>query len=137
MGTPSCLSSKTGPYGYHRVNVADQRTDADSLLNWMRRLIAARKDAKEVGLGDPTVVDQGEDQVLVLAYTENGATLYACTNLADSDVTVNLGPQEGIASRDVFADANYDRFDPGSGDVTLRPFGYRWFRTSRRPERAF
>ena len=33
-----------GPYGFQHVNVADQRRNPDSLLNWMERIIRMRKE---------------------------------------------------------------------------------------------
>ena len=38
-------------YGPSAVNVADQRRDPDSLLNWMERLIRTRKECPEIGWG--------------------------------------------------------------------------------------
>jgi hypothetical protein len=37
--------------GYEKVNVADQRRDQDSLLNWMERLIRRRRECPEIGWG--------------------------------------------------------------------------------------
>ena len=36
-------------YGYAQVNVADQRRDPNSLLNWTERLIRTRKECPEIG----------------------------------------------------------------------------------------
>ena len=41
-----------GAYGYQHVNVADQRRDPNSLLNWMERIIRMRKEVPEIGWGD-------------------------------------------------------------------------------------
>jgi maltose alpha-D-glucosyltransferase/alpha-amylase len=40
-----------GPFSYKEVNVADQRQDGDSLLNWMERAIRIRKENPEFGWG--------------------------------------------------------------------------------------
>src|SRR6202041_1249745 len=37
-----------GPYGFQYVNVADQRRDPNSLLNWMERIIRMRKEVPEI-----------------------------------------------------------------------------------------
>ena len=39
-------------YGYQRVNVADQRRDPHSLLNWTERMIRMRKECPEISWGD-------------------------------------------------------------------------------------
>ena len=41
-----------GPYGFQHVNVAEQRRDPNSLLNWMERMIRMRKEVPEIGWGD-------------------------------------------------------------------------------------
>jgi glycosidase len=41
-----------GPYGYEKVNAADQRRDPESLLNWTERMIRMRKEVPELGWGD-------------------------------------------------------------------------------------
>ena len=43
-------------YGYHRVNVAAQRADPDSLLNHMRTMLAVRKANPAFGRGDFTML---------------------------------------------------------------------------------
>ena len=43
-------------YGYERVNVADQRRDPDSLLNWTERVIRMRKECPEISWGDFAVL---------------------------------------------------------------------------------
>ena len=42
----------TGAYGFHQVNVAQQRRDPNSMLNWMERIIRMRKEVPEIGWGD-------------------------------------------------------------------------------------
>ncbi len=45
-----------GVYGYEHVNVAEQRRDTDSLMNWMERIIRMRKEVPEIGWGDFVVL---------------------------------------------------------------------------------
>src|ERR1700682_3829094 len=45
-----------GPYGYEHVNVAKQRRDPNSLLNWTERIIRMRKEVPEIGWGDFKVI---------------------------------------------------------------------------------
>ncbi len=45
-----------GPYGYHHVNVAKQRRDPNSMLNWTERMIRMRKEVPEIGWGDFTII---------------------------------------------------------------------------------
>jgi maltose alpha-D-glucosyltransferase / alpha-amylase len=53
-----------GPYGFQHVNVAEQRRDPNSLLNWMERIIRMRKEVPEIGWGDFSFISAGTPKVL-------------------------------------------------------------------------
>src|SRR6266567_672537 len=55
-----------GDFGYPRVNVAEQRRDPHSLLNWMERLIRGRKETPELGWGRCRVLPTSDPAVLAL-----------------------------------------------------------------------
>ena len=57
-----------GPYGYQHVNVADQRRDSNSLLNWTERAVRMRKEVPEIGLGDFVGLPTGSIDVFALRY---------------------------------------------------------------------
>src|SRR5581483_3563253 len=59
---PIMPSISGGPYGYEHINVAEQRRDPNSLLNWMERIIRMRKEVPEIGWGDFTIVKTGTPQ---------------------------------------------------------------------------
>lgn len=112
-----------------RVNVASQRLDPDSLLNWTARLIAARKDCHEMTTGEWDVVDQAEDRALVLRYDEDDRSLLVLHNLSAEAVEVELKAQEGAGAMEVFCDdAGYDHVDLERPVIRLSPYGYRWIR---------
>ena len=48
-----------GAYGFEHVNVAAQRRDPDSLLNWTERALRMRQEIPEVGWGDFEVLPPG------------------------------------------------------------------------------
>lgn len=66
--TPFMPVISNGPYSFRHVNVADQRRDPNSLLNWTERVIRMRKEVPEIGLGRLTVLDTGSIQVLACRY---------------------------------------------------------------------
>ena len=49
-----------GPYGYEHVNVAQQKRDPNSLMDWMERIMRMRKEIPEVGWGDFAVLATGK-----------------------------------------------------------------------------
>jgi len=50
-GKPCMPVIDKGPYGYEHVNVAKQRRDSNSMLNWTERIVRMRKEVPEIGLG--------------------------------------------------------------------------------------
>jgi glycosidase len=62
-----------GPYGYEHVNVAKQRRDPNSMLNWAERIIRMRKEVPEVGWGDFKVIAARDPAVLVMRYDDDRA----------------------------------------------------------------
>ena len=47
---------RTAPTAIEHVNVAEQRRDPNSLLNWTERIIRMRKEVPEIGWGDFAVL---------------------------------------------------------------------------------
>ena len=66
-----------GPYGYEHVNVAEQRRDPNSMLNWTERIIRMRKEVPEVGWGEFEVLKTGDPAVLGVRYDwRNNSVLF-------------------------------------------------------------
>ena len=118
-----------GPFGYRKVNVAGQRHDPASLLNWMERMISTRKECPEFGVGSWTVLDVGDQAVFGLRSTGPRGSVVAVHNLTDEAQKVRLGlaEEETRALTQVFSE--HDGEDHSRSDAfELPPFGYRWFR---------
>jgi len=81
-----------GPYGFQHVNVATQRRDPLSMLNWTERMLRTRKEVPEIGWGTFTVVRTGTPEVLAIRYDwRNNAVLFV-HNLAPLPREVRLSP---------------------------------------------
>jgi maltose alpha-D-glucosyltransferase / alpha-amylase len=120
-----------GAFGYRRVNVAEQRHDPHSLLNWMERLIRRRKEIPELGWGDCQVLPAGDPAVLALGFRWRGSVVVTLHNLADRPARpcLELGDDDGRATVvELFADQRYDRVDSLADAVPLDGYGFRWFR---------
>lgn len=117
-------------FGYRRVNVADQRRDQDSLLNWTERIIRTRKECPEIGWGDWTIVPHLPDHVLGMRYDWNGRSTIALHNFAAAATPVRLradGPDGGVLTN--LLSQEVSRSDAsGHHAIELEPYGYRWFR---------
>ena len=121
----------SGPYGYERVNVSDQRRDPESLLNWHERVIRLRKELPEIGYGQFEILDT-EPHIMALSYSWQGARIVTVHNFANQpqETVLNMGQTDGEGAPLVNL-LEEERIKPGEkGDysVLLEPYGYRWFR---------
>ena len=121
-----------GDFGYRQVNVAEQRRDPHSLLNWMERLLRRRKETPELGWGDCRVLVTDHPAVLALRYEWRGRVVLTLHNFADepAEPTLELDPDDDpdATIAELAADTSYEPVDKLSAAVRLEPFGYRWFR---------
>jgi len=117
-------------HGYRRVNVADQRRDPNSLLNWTERRIRARKELPEIGWGDCTVLETDAPPVLALRYVWRNTAILTLHNFADRAQTVRLdvGTDDGGMLCDYFDEDHSRAADSGRHEIRLGPFMHKWYR---------
>lgn len=117
-------------YGYQRVNVADQRRDPNSLLNWTERIIRMRKECAEMGWGKWSIVSRLPDQVLGIRYDWNDRSTIVLHNFADNPCGVRLridGPN-GKRLTNLLSQDQSEAEEHGHHRFELEPYGYRWLR---------
>ena len=91
-------------YGYKKVNVADQRRDPQSLLNWTERMIRTRKECPEISWGDFVILRTNVPEVLAMRYDWRNTSLVTLHNFSSSKqkVKVKIGtPRRRAAGRGV------------------------------------
>ena len=81
-----------GPYSFQHVNVAAQRRDPNSLLNWMERIIRMRKEVPEIGWGDFSFLPSGTPHVLATRYAWRNNSVLCVHNLSSEPQEVHLFP---------------------------------------------
>ena len=64
------------------VNVEAQQGDPESLLHWVRALLAARRRQPVFGTGDFTLIDTGDPAVLGYRRTDDEADITVLANFA-------------------------------------------------------
>jgi len=122
-----------GPFGFREVNVARQRRDPGSMLNWMERLIRRRRECPELGWGECTLLDSGDAAVFAHRSDWDDSTVVAAHNLSGRDATarVKLGGDGALV--DLFHDEDHE-LENGAVTLELPPYGANWYRL-RRPGR--
>ena len=117
-------------YGYERVNVAAQRRDPESLLNWTERMIRMRKECPEMGWGSFTVLRTNGSSSLAIRYDWRNTSMVTLHNFASTTETVKLkiGCERDDVLVEVF-DGKHSRVqNDGFHRIRLEPYAWRWFR---------
>ncbi|WP_398478017.1 alpha-amylase family protein [Tardiphaga sp.] len=122
-----------GPYGYDHVNVAMQRRDPDSLLNWTERMIRMRKEVPEIGWGDFAIVATRDPSVLAIRYDwrNNSVVFVHNFNEEPREVTLAIGldDERDLHLINLLSESHSHADDHGKHHLMLEGYGYRWFRT--------
>jgi maltose alpha-D-glucosyltransferase / alpha-amylase len=119
-----------GPFAPAKVNVAGQRRDPESLLNWMERAIRARKELPELGWGTWKVLDTDQPSVLAHRCDWRGQGVLVLHNLGPEAVRVAVELDDvkpGRPLAEVLADRRDDPVEAGR-PLALDGYGYRWLR---------
>ena len=128
----------TGSFSPEHVNVADQRNDPDSLLNFIRLLTTRYRACPELGWGRFEVLEQPHAQVLAHQLTWDDAGLVAVHNLGPSAVTLPLrvtGTDAVCELVDLLQPGMTPLDRKGECELSLDGYGYRWLRITRPGDR--
>jgi maltose alpha-D-glucosyltransferase/alpha-amylase len=123
---------RNGPYGFEHVNVAAQRRDPDSFLNWLERMLRFRKEFPEIGWGDFVVLPSPHRALLILRYVWRGNAVLLVHNLANEPIEARFdagGDPRGTGMLINVLSEDHSRADAnGKHTVLMEPYGYRWYR---------
>jgi maltose alpha-D-glucosyltransferase/alpha-amylase len=127
-------------YGYEALNVERQLRAPSSLLNWMRRLIAARKRSRVFGRGNLRFLAPANTRVLAHLREHEGEVVLAVHNLAPRPEPVELDLREfrGAVPVEMLGGARFPPVEDRPYFLSLGPYGFYWFlleRAARQPER--
>jgi maltose alpha-D-glucosyltransferase/alpha-amylase len=117
-------------FGFTKVNVADQRRDPQSLLNWTERVIRMRRECPEISWGSFSVLRTNVSEVLALRYDWRGTSLVTLHNFSNRQQKVKLkvGAERDGVLVEVFADRHSQAHADGMHRVTLDGYAWRWYR---------
>ena len=121
-----------GPYGFSHVNAADQRRDPNSFLNWTERIIRMRKEVPEIGWGDFSILQTGDNAVLGVRYDWRNNSVILLHNLdaAPREITFMTGLRgdENVLLVNLLSEGDSRADQNGRHRLCLEPYGYRWYR---------
>jgi maltose alpha-D-glucosyltransferase/alpha-amylase len=120
-----------GAFGYEHVNVAQQRRDPNSLLNWTERIIRMRKEVPEIGWGDYEVIPTRDHAILVIRYDWRNNSVLFVHNLDARPREIVFSAGVGDAGRSLvnLLSSDHSRADEdGQHRLVMEGYGYRWYR---------
>jgi maltose alpha-D-glucosyltransferase/alpha-amylase len=121
-----------GAFGFEHVNVAAQRRDSNSFLNWTERVVRMRKEVPEIGWGDFTVLRTGTAEVLAIRYDWRNNSVVMVHNLSavPQEIWLDTGISEGSGDRlvNLLSTDHSKADDSGKHCILLEAYGYRWYR---------
>jgi trehalose synthase len=117
-----------GDFGPDRVNVADQETDPDSLLNWFRRLIRTHRSCPEIGHGQIEFLDVDDPAVVAAIARWDTGTVMTVHHLAGRKVKVELDIPDGIECAHDLLHAGGLKVVDGTLRLDLAAYDHRWLR---------
>jgi maltose alpha-D-glucosyltransferase/alpha-amylase len=123
----------SGEYRYERINVASQRLDFDSLLNWNERTIRTRKECPEFGWGAVRFLETSHPNVLAHASEWQGQTVVAVHNFSRATCTVRIElPEDTEEVMHVYGRRLAEPVRGPAQPLDLDGYDYRWLRLRRR-----
>jgi maltose alpha-D-glucosyltransferase/alpha-amylase len=129
---PACPVIDKGPYGYPHVNVAKQRRDPNSMLNWTERIVRMRKEVPEVGWGDFVIIPVRDPAVFIMRYDWRNNSVLFVHNLDEKPreiaFSAGLPGEAGAHLINLLAEDHSHADKRGQHRVVLEPYGYRWYR---------
>ena len=121
-----------GPYGFEHVNVAKQRRDPDSMMNWTERIIRMRKEVPEIGWGDFKVMPARDPAVLIVRYDWRNNSVLFVHNLdakpREIAFATGLPGEAGKLLVNLLSEDHSRTNKRGRHRLVLEPYGYRWYR---------
>ncbi len=121
-----------GPYGFEHVNVAAQRRDPNSLMNWMERIIRMRKETPEIGWGDFSFISAQATDILIMRYEWRDNSVICVHNLSplprEVSFSVGTGQEQACSLINLLSDDHSQPIDGNKHRILVEPYGYRWYR---------
>jgi maltose alpha-D-glucosyltransferase/alpha-amylase len=114
---------------YEAVNVETQQNNPNSLLWWMKRIIATNKRFRAFGRGSLTFLYPENRKVLAYLRQYEGETVLVVANLSRQAqyVELDLSPYKDMVPVELFGQTEFPRIGELTYLLTLTPYAFYWF----------
>ncbi len=125
-------------YHYEAINVENQQKNLSSLLWWMRRVIAMRKNFKAFSRGSLEFLHPENSKVLAFLREFEGETVLVIANLSrfSQAVELDLSRFAGCSLMEVFSQNFFPAIKDTPYAITLGPHANFWFALRSQPDAA-
>jgi maltose alpha-D-glucosyltransferase/alpha-amylase len=116
-------------YHYEAINVENQQKNLSSLLWWMRRVIAMRKNFRAFSRGSLEFLHPENPKVLVFLRRFEDETILVVVNLSrfSQPVEIDLSRFAGCVPMEVFSRNLFPPIKKSAYVLTIGPHGHFWF----------
>jgi len=116
-------------YGYEAINVEAQERSPASLLQWMKRMIALRRQHTVFGRGSIEFIRTDNRKVLTYVRRYEEQTVLCIANLGRTvqPVSVPLAQFAGLTPVELLGQTEFPRITDQPYFLTLAPYGFYWF----------
>ncbi len=116
-------------YHYESINVENQQNNPDSLLWWMKRIIALRKRFKAFGRGSLEFLQPKNRKVLAFLRRYQDEVILVVANLshAAQQTQLDLAEFQGRVPLELLGRAEFTPISDGQYYFTLSPYAFYWF----------
>jgi maltose alpha-D-glucosyltransferase/alpha-amylase len=122
-------------YGFQAINVEAQERYPFSLLNWMKRLIALRKQHRVFGRGSIELVGCSNRKVLAFTRRDEHETILVVANLSRTvqPAEIDLAAFQGLYPVEMVGQTEFPRVGDRPYFLTLGPHAAYWFALRQEP----
>ena len=122
-------------YGYQAINVDAQERYPFSLLNWMKRLIAVRKQHRVFGRGSIDFINCPNRKVLAFVRRDEHESILVVANLSRTvqPAELDLSTAAGLVPIEMNGLAEFPRIGDQPFFLSLGPYASYWFTLERAP----
>jgi maltose alpha-D-glucosyltransferase/alpha-amylase len=123
-------------WGYEAINVEAQQSDASSLLQWMRNMIALRKLFRVFGRGTMEFLDPSNRKVLAYVRQFESEQVLCVANLSRfaQPVDLDLKKLEGMIPVEMLGYVEFPAIERQPYRLTLAPYSFLWLELQRKPD---
>ena len=116
-------------YHYEAVNVENQQNNQDSLLWWMKRLIALRKRHQALSRGTLEFLSPENNKVLAFLRSYQDETILVVANLSRrvQHASLELQDHAGLIPVELFGQSDFPAIGEEPYFITLGPYSFYWF----------